>query len=238
MTYPPRRILVPVDFGPASARAARIAAAIADRTGAHLVALHAEAIEAPPYFTTAQIDRLERERAGARAAAHRYVIDFLRDAGGQFEVDIRDAPAGDTILLASRNADLVVMGTHGRRGPRRWWLGSVAEQVVLGSHLPVLVVRDAPADAAGTLFSRVLVHEPAPAGPSMTAARRYAAGLAAAFDGSVLEISGDDAARAAREKGGTLLVVPRGVTPDDAWFEVVGEHLLRECGIPMLFVTG
>jgi nucleotide-binding universal stress UspA family protein len=41
-------------------------------------------------------------------------------------------------------ADLIVMGTHGRRGIRRLALGSDAEQVIRGSPAPVLLVRDAP----------------------------------------------------------------------------------------------
>lgn len=48
----------------------------------------------------------------------------------------------------SENADLVVLGSHGRRGVRRFFLGSVAEGIVRSSHVPVLVVRSvAPAQA-------------------------------------------------------------------------------------------
>ncbi len=236
IAYPPHRILVPVDFGPASARAARVAATIAGRVGASLTALHAEAIEAPPYFTPEQIGRLERERAEARSAAERYVAEFLADAGGRFDVQIGEAPAGDAILHAAGAADLIVMGTHGRRGPRRWWLGSVAEQVVLHSTVPVLVVRDAPNGEPGALFSRVVVSQAAAVGSRLPVAHGYAAGLAGTFNGSVMEIEGD-AGRRAKEAGGTLLVVSRIGVADESWFDTIAGHLLRECGMPMLFVT-
>lgn len=61
-----------------------------------------------------------------------------------------EVPASEiTQLAADLEADLVVVGTHGRRGLRRLLLGSVAEGVVRLAHCPVLVVRpkDAPGEA-------------------------------------------------------------------------------------------
>nr|WP_175803124.1 universal stress protein [Burkholderia anthina] len=52
---------------------------------------------------------------------------------------------------AECDADLIVMGTHGRRGVRRAWLGSVAESLVRIADRPVLVVRDGPGACAGML---------------------------------------------------------------------------------------
>jgi nucleotide-binding universal stress UspA family protein len=43
---------------------------------------------------------------------------------------------------ASTNADLVVMGSHGRKGLEKLVLGSVASQVLAHAHLPVLIVRE------------------------------------------------------------------------------------------------
>jgi nucleotide-binding universal stress UspA family protein len=52
-------------------------------------------------------------------------------------------PAADAIVREARKqgADLIVLGTHGRRGVRRLVLGSDAEQVVRTSRVPVLLVR-------------------------------------------------------------------------------------------------
>jgi len=49
--YPPRTILVAVDFGGASTRALRVAEALAAQHGSAVTALHAETLEVPPYFT-------------------------------------------------------------------------------------------------------------------------------------------------------------------------------------------
>ena len=57
-----QRVLVPVDFGDASAAAVALAGDVAKAFGAHLTVLHAETLEMPPYFTSAQIDALGEER--------------------------------------------------------------------------------------------------------------------------------------------------------------------------------
>ncbi|MBI3221754.1 MAG: universal stress protein [Nitrosomonadales bacterium] len=59
----------------------------------------------------------------------------LRESGGERVAQVIDAEA------ASWQADLVVIGTHGRSGLSRLLLGSVAEGVVRGASVPVLLVR-------------------------------------------------------------------------------------------------
>jgi nucleotide-binding universal stress UspA family protein len=50
--------------------------------------------------------------------------------------------AADQILERSaEDFDVVILSTHGRTGPERWVLGSVADRVLRGSHIPVLLVR-------------------------------------------------------------------------------------------------
>ncbi|RQR34183.1 MULTISPECIES: universal stress protein [unclassified Burkholderia] len=67
------------------------------------------------------------------------------DAGGE---DVSDVLAR---AAAECDADLIVMGTHGRRGVRRALLGSVAESLVRIANRPVLVVREGPGACAGML---------------------------------------------------------------------------------------
>ncbi|MCC6174958.1 MAG: universal stress protein [Chloroflexi bacterium] len=57
-------------------------------------------------------------------------------------VDVRQGTPGEQILAAARDhkADVIVMATHGRTGPARWWLGSVADHVVRHADRPVLLV--------------------------------------------------------------------------------------------------
>ena len=59
-----------------------------------------------------------------------------------------EGPVPDLVIADARswNADLIVLGTHGRRGMRRMVLGSSAEQLVRAAPVPVLLVRAAPAD--------------------------------------------------------------------------------------------
>ncbi len=231
-TYPPHRILVAVDFGDASTRALRVAGELARTFNAQLRVLHAETFEAPPYFTSEQIRSIEKQRRAARGDATRYLAAFAQQrAGMEVEPLISDAPAADAILQAGRDSDLIVMGTHGRRGPARWWAGSVAERVAREATVPVLVVR-----ATGTVaqpFKRITVI--AGGGTFDGPARRYAKGLAAAFDG---ESSRETASsvRAATLQDATLVVVAQAPRRAAIGLPGTAEQALRSCHRPILFV--
>jgi nucleotide-binding universal stress UspA family protein len=231
-TFPPRRILVAVDFGDASARALRVAGDLARGYEAEVTALHAETFEAPPYFTSDQVRTIQRERRAARAEATKYLASFAaRLTDGPVVPVVSDAPPADAILEAARDADLIVMGTHGRRGPARWWAGSVAERVVREAKVPVLVVRTG---AANQPFKRIAVI--AGRGTFDGPARRYAKGLASTFEG---ESSRESAAsvEAATLQDATLVVVaqpPR--TPALGLPPAAAQRALRECRRPILFV--
>jgi len=235
-SYPPARILAAVDFGPASGRAVQVAGVLARQYSARLTALHADVIEAPVYFTHDQETRLERQRVAARAAAEQQLLRFVRQAyPDRVTVRIADDAPASAIVDAANGMDLIVMGTHGRHGPSRWWLGSVAERVVRESVVPVLIVR---ADTGGSppqhLFDRIVMV--AGSGALEGDAHRYATGLATAFDGT---IAGEIAARpedVAREQGASLLVVARQAR--GSGFGGPAERLVRLCTLPLLFVPG
>jgi nucleotide-binding universal stress UspA family protein len=232
---PPSTILVPVDFGDASARAVSVGAALAASLGARLVVLHAESLDTPPYFTHEQMGVIQRERRAAKSRAEEYVTDFARKAGASVpEVRIVEGSATDVIAEAAREADLVVMGTHGRKGASRWWLGSVAERVVHQSGTPVLVVR-AGRDADDP--TRVFVHPivVAPGGQD-DAATRVAAGLSSAFGGQVADRVATCQDDLAGSRDATMVVVSRGQEGHGLLFGHPAEHWLRSCALPMLFV--
>jgi hypothetical protein len=126
------------------------------------------------------------------------------------------------------------MGTHGRRGPRRWWLGSVAERVVRESRVPVLVVRAARHDAPPEdVFKRPLMVT----GPQAFQgdARLYATGLADTFNGALADQSVACELDLARQRGASLMVLAREPNARGG-FGDAAERLVRSCELPMLFV--
>lgn len=236
MTILPKNILVAVDFGDASARAVAIGGELAARTGAALWLMHAESLDVPPYFTSAQLQALEGEERANLKRAGEYLIKFgKRHTARAFETIVESRTAVDAILHASKQADLVVMGTHGRRGATRWWLGSVAERVLRETQLPLLVVHaSAEATTPQQVFARalVLVDE----GALADRTRRLAGAIAACVAGTVAEVAGADAPAARAAVNATWAVIPVPVPRTAAWRSHVGEPLLQTCAIPVLFV--
>lgn len=220
----PTQVTVAVDFSDTSGLAIELAAELARKIGASLHLLHAEQLELPPYFTSAQIAALDRERSAARAQAHQYLKTFgQRHTTLPFTTSIDDRTPVDAIL-DRQDTELLVMGTHGRRGPSRWWMGSVAEQVVAGSRRPVLVVRR---DGTARPFDHVLV-ETSGEGTQANPASAYAADLVRAFGSAVVESAGRPLAEAAAEVDASLVVV-NSQGPAD-------ESRLRSCRRAILFV--
>ena len=142
-----QRILAAVDFSEHSAAALGFAAALRACGNARLAALFADSFLPPPYFTAAQTDQFKRQwsewKQGADAALRRFLADTLGDKSGDIETLLVEMSPAEAILHTASlwRADLVVMGTHGRSGIKRYMLGSVAERVLRGSRIPVLVAR-------------------------------------------------------------------------------------------------
>lgn len=145
-----RKILVPVDFSPASLGALAHARELARAADAELIIMHA--LEVPvlpmgdvPYFSLDGLDLLESgERKRLADLVHAQAAAGLR-VRGCFHV----GPASQTIVEAAKaeQADLIVIGSHGRGALARMFLGSVAERVLRSSPVPVLTVRGAAAPA-------------------------------------------------------------------------------------------
>ncbi len=144
-TYPPQKIMVPTDFGPASRVAMKYAKVLREQFGAAVDVLHACHLDLPPYFSSGQVEGLKREISKANYAAEDYLSKENNAILG-FEAGIvvvnrlpLDAILDESARLGS---DLIIMGTHGRRGAGRLMLGSVAERVMRQSRIPVLAVRE------------------------------------------------------------------------------------------------
>ncbi|MEW5983358.1 MAG: universal stress protein [Acidobacteriota bacterium] len=233
-TYPPRSVLVPVDFGPASARALAVGQALAGRHAAAIVAMHAETLEVPPYFTHDQLNDVERQRAAIRVKAERYLEAFVRAEAPAAASVLTEGPAVEAIVAAAAGHDLIVMGTHGRRGPSRWWLGSVAERVVRHSPVPVLVVRQG---EAATSVQQIFEHPVAVAWPAYGGeALRFARWLAEAFGGTFDQEPVTSLDQLTCTPKATVMVVTVGRHHGHAWFGDTAERLVRSCPLPMLFV--
>jgi nucleotide-binding universal stress UspA family protein len=143
---PIKNILVATDFGESSDSAVEFAAYLANVFGAALTLLHSFEIPAlgldgavpfPVDLITPLHDEAKRNLA-TRLAELQKVVPRAQS------VLTSGSPCA-AILEASdqRGADLIVMGTHGRRGLSRALLGSVAERTVRLSRIPVLTASDA-----------------------------------------------------------------------------------------------
>lgn len=144
LRFPPRRILVPADLSAPSLAAARAGAQLARLFRAKLTLVYAEVLPASllgldgiedpgellrqlEEFRSWRAERLRREARGLPEGSVRAHT-------------VRGRPDRLVVELA-RAADLIVMGTHGRKGFDRLAGGSVAESVVARARVPVLVVR-------------------------------------------------------------------------------------------------
>lgn len=126
------RILVASDLSPAAARAMRRAGALAITSAASLRTVHVAGPGTPESDRAALAERLHAQR-------HSLAPPDLADAG--IAVLTGDPPA--TILREAERheADLIVLGAHGKMLLRDAWLGTTATQVIRRSAIPVLVVR-------------------------------------------------------------------------------------------------
>jgi nucleotide-binding universal stress UspA family protein len=233
---PPTRVVVAVDFGAASGTAIALAGRIAARFGSALAAIHAETFEVPPYFTREQYDLLEQEVRAARQTAENELRTFVaRHTSLPVEAWISEQPAVEAIVSAAGNADLIVMGTHGRRGPKRWWLGSVAERVVREAMVPVLVTHagtDGPGAETARLDPVLLASHVA--GPE---AGVWADALASAFDGTVRGgPQVDQCGNGAGVSATSVVVVPVPAHPASRSVQEAVVALARTCTVPVLFV--
>ena len=138
------RILVPVDFSPASMRAFDHAVAMARHFGASLIVLH---VMDPMYASgTLHPMTILALKDGKRQEIKRRLSGLAerRDFDGAINVRVVEGSPDSAILevAARTGCDLIVMGTKGRTGLRRVFRGSIAERVVRHAESPVVVVPD------------------------------------------------------------------------------------------------
>lgn len=206
-----KRIVCPTDFSDFSQRALDHALALARWYGSEVSVLHTipRVLMPPEFYPYLQEpvtpDPEVRERALAELGRF---VRHAREDGITAEIRLEEGDPVEEILKLTERlpGDLVVMGTHGRRGFERWVLGSVAEKVLRMAKCPVLTVPmnpDVKDEPEKVLFKKILC--PIDFSSCSIKALEFALSLAEEADGkltlihvleSVFEDAGDMAALA------------------------------------------
>lgn len=144
-----QRILVPVDGSPTSERALQEALRLAQQQSGRLELVHVlgdvRLMEANSYINYAEM-KDAMTSAGKKLLEQTQMV--AQQSGTAAEVKLLEAGGtriASAIVEEARQwqADLIVIGTHGRTGFSRVLFGSVAEGVVRTAHIPVLLIRGA-----------------------------------------------------------------------------------------------
>ena len=148
----PKKILVPTDFTETSDAALDYAVALAGLTGGSVTLLHVYEIPTTGFFpdrammASGDVARKIRT-SSADALASR--VSKRKSSGVPMRTVLHHGDACEeiNIVAADVDADLVVIGTHARRGLARALLGSVAENVIRTATRPVLTIHGLRDDA-------------------------------------------------------------------------------------------
>ncbi len=136
------RILLATEFSPACEQARAHAAALARRSGAQLHILHVQVLHGDQYGW-AGIPNVADVESALEDAANQRLNDFIAPLPDSIVHAVqRDVSAAPTVLRYAQEhqIDLIILGSHGRRGLRRFFMGSVASEIVRGAEIPVLVI--------------------------------------------------------------------------------------------------
>jgi nucleotide-binding universal stress UspA family protein len=150
------KIVVGVDGSDASRDAMRWAAEEARLRSTSLVAVYTWSFIPPqpigdPGMLAVPVGdlpgQLSAEEEAARAALDAAVDEALGgESGVEVERKLAEGDAGDVLVAESADAELLVVGSHGRSGFKAAILGSVSRHVVAHASCPVVVVKTRPAD--------------------------------------------------------------------------------------------
>jgi nucleotide-binding universal stress UspA family protein len=140
-----RKILVPLDGSKVAEGVLSHAKTLAYSEGAELILLTVGANPALDFVFSdpglAQNAVLEQEERSKKYITE--IENQLKSAGFKTSTQLRVGAVADVILGVAEElqVDVIAMSTHGRTGPARWLLGSIAERVVHSSNVPVLLIR-------------------------------------------------------------------------------------------------
>jgi universal stress protein A len=148
MTFAPKHILVPTDFSDCSKHALEAALSLAVKYDAAVSVVH---VIEPARYSAAlghdvSIDAAAYQDVGAtlkESAAEQMKEYMAHVTHPNVASKIENGIAYDAVCRAAEGheCDLIVIGTHGRSGLKRFVMGSVAEKVIRHAHCPVLTIR-------------------------------------------------------------------------------------------------
>jgi len=126
-----KSILIPIDFSEPSRKALRYGLMLADKYAAKVVIAH----------VVPESDKQRHPVDAIRQEIHAF-MPMHNPARSDYRIIVRTGRVEAELLgiAAEEAVDLVVMGTHGRRHPGRWFIGSVTEHILRKVPVPVLTV--------------------------------------------------------------------------------------------------
>jgi nucleotide-binding universal stress UspA family protein len=140
-----KKILVPLDGSPMAEAVLPYIRRMAKEDGAEIELLNVTMIPIAAYPVDAPLD-IEPMIKQQREASEQYlkkVVDDIGHEGIKVTPLISEGPVAEQILqyAETTGVDLIAMSTHGRSGLSRWLMGSVADKVLHGAKVPVLLIR-------------------------------------------------------------------------------------------------
>jgi nucleotide-binding universal stress UspA family protein len=154
-----RNVLVPLHAGFMPRITLMNAAALASE-GANITLLHVtdvpQNLEPTVAITALVEDAIERYEAGVRAVMGNALAILSEYGASASTLVVYGRPVHDVINRTAKNidADVILIGTHGRRGLSRAWSGSVTEEVMRRARVPVLVIRESRATVVPAITPR------------------------------------------------------------------------------------
>ncbi len=138
-----KKILVPLDGSKLSEKALVHAHELAKQTTAEIVLLQVVVFPTRDYDVIPMDVAVSAEVIAETKRYLEHAAGDLRRLGMRVTTQVEVGYVADQIIdyAASHEVDLIVMSTHGRTGPARWLIGSVADRVAHGSKVPVFMVR-------------------------------------------------------------------------------------------------
>ena len=151
-----QKIVCALDLSEHSKTVAEYACMMAKLAGASVTAVYAAptltqytGFHVPPNTIDSFVGEIV---SGAEKAMYQFVAENFNGVEATAEIVVGYA-AEEIIAVAEKiGADMIIMGTHGRKGIDRILFGSVAEKVVMNSPIPVLTIRPAGDYAGGAMY--------------------------------------------------------------------------------------